>query len=222
MSERNREPFSRRLFRVKERLRKERPQASALELDRIKLRAIRQASSGQESRPAAGRSSGFMRSRRIISATLAICLLGGGTAVFAATGGFKAASSKSSAANSQYCPPKSQQPGQPKKPGPAKCGKSKTKVRLRVSDRTPRKRQLVRFSGTVSPARDGRLVYIQKRLSSGKWRTIAKMKLKDAGSKRSRFSRKLKVLGNSTYRARVRSDSTHTRGTSRRKSLRIH
>jgi hypothetical protein len=61
---------------------------------------------------------------------LAVTLLGGGTAALAATGGVPLVSSSKStkaSANSQYCPPSSQQPGKPKKPGPAKCGKPKTK-----------------------------------------------------------------------------------------------
>jgi hypothetical protein len=54
---------------------------------------------------------------------LVMAILGGGTAVFGATGGFHSASTKGSAAAKQYCPPTSQQPGKPKPPSPAKCGK---------------------------------------------------------------------------------------------------
>jgi hypothetical protein len=110
-----------------QRLREERPLPTAEELDRAKLHAMTQASRAGSARrtPRVG----LVRSRRVVSIALAIGLMTGGTAVIAKSGGPKAASSKSngSSANSQYCPPSSQQPGKPKKPGPAKCGKPKTK-----------------------------------------------------------------------------------------------
>ena len=55
---------------------------------------------------------GLVRSGRLFSVVLAVALLCGGTAVFAATGGFKSAASTSSASNSQYgrSSPKPQQP----------------------------------------------------------------------------------------------------------------
>ena len=45
---------------------------------------------------------GLVRSGRFFSVVLAVALLCGGSAVFAATGGFKSAASTSSASNSQY------------------------------------------------------------------------------------------------------------------------
>jgi hypothetical protein len=223
----SREPSSRRLFRIKERLRSERPEADALELDRAKLRAIRQASSRDASRPRSG-NKGVVRSGRLLSVVLAVVLLGGGTAVFAATGGFKSAGARSSAANNQYCPGSSPNPGDPKKPGPAKCG-AKISVRLRVSNRHPRRRHYVRFFGTVRPALDGRFVYIQRRGSNGRWNVVAKIKLRHFTSKRSKYSRRILVLRKGVYRARVPANSRSVsgtdptaglrRGTSRRKHL---
>jgi hypothetical protein len=111
---------------VVERLRDERPEASALELDRIKLRAMTRARGAR-----ALRTSGkgqFMRSR-LVSVALVIGLLGGGTGAMAVTGTGpggvfkKHRHSLRSAPQSQYCPPKSQRPGKPKKPRPARCGK---------------------------------------------------------------------------------------------------
>jgi len=70
-----------------------------------------------------------MRSR-VIGPAVAATLLVGGTGALAASGGLPLSSGNShgnSASNSQYCPPTSQQPGKPKKPGPAQCGKPKTK-----------------------------------------------------------------------------------------------
>jgi hypothetical protein len=223
----SREPSSRRLFRIKERLRRERPEADALELDRAKLRAIRQASSRDASRPRPG-NKGVVRSGRLLSVVLAVVLLGGGTAVFAATGGFKSAGARSSAASNQYCPDSSQQPGQPKKPGPAKCG-AKISVKMRVSNRHPRRRHYVRFFGTVRPALDGRFVYVQRRGPNGRWYVVAKIKLRHFTSTRSKYSRRILVLRKGVYRARVPANSRSVsgtdptaglrRGTSKRKHL---
>ena len=88
------------LRRISERLRRERPQATALELDRIKLRAITRASRGRPGRR------GLVGVRGLASVALVIGVLGGSTGVFAASGGFKSASSGHSAAESQYKPGK--------------------------------------------------------------------------------------------------------------------
>lgn len=115
------------LLPLTERLEAERPRPTPYELDGAKLRAMKQASRTRS--PRSVPRVALMRSRRVVSIALAIGLMTGGTAVIASSGGPKGASSKSkgSSANSQYCPPSSQQPGKPKKPGPAKCGKPKTK-----------------------------------------------------------------------------------------------
>jgi hypothetical protein len=111
------------LLPIAERLRAERPTATEPELDRAKLRALAQAERKGAARSPRMRDGAVIRSRRVISVALAIGLMGGGTAVIAKSGGPSASSSNQSSANSQYCPPSSQQPGKPKKPGPAKCGK---------------------------------------------------------------------------------------------------
>ena len=98
------------LDRVEELLRAKRPQADAVELDRAKLRAITQASrEGSTSRRRLTGTS-FGRSRRILGVALVVAMFGGGT-VFAATGGFSASSSPTSASKVQYCPPTSQSGG---------------------------------------------------------------------------------------------------------------
>ena len=91
------------------------------------------------------------------------------------------------------------------------------KVVLRLDDRTPRRGQLVSFSGTVAPEHDGRIAYIQRRTSTGNWRTVRRTTLKDAGSEFSRFSKRIRVRRDTTYRAKVFHDSDHADGTSRRK-----
>lgn len=96
-------------------------------------------------------------------------------------------------------------------------------VSFRVSDSTPRRGQRVRFYGTAKPANDGGAVRIQRRTSTGKWRTVARTTLrtsKTAGQ--SRYSRRLTIRRKGTYRVRVAADATHATGTSRRRTLRTH
>ncbi|MGI8430110.1 MAG: hypothetical protein ACR2OB_12610, partial [Solirubrobacteraceae bacterium] len=49
----------------------------------------------------------------------------------------------------------------------------RVKVTLRLSTLTPVFGQLVRFSGTVTPAHNGKVAQIQKRTSTGGWTTVA-------------------------------------------------
>jgi hypothetical protein len=115
------------LLHVVERLRDERPEVSAPELDQIKLRALGR---GRGARTLMPRGKGqFMRSR-VVSVLLAVGLLAGSTGAMAVTGTGPGGVFKKhrthharSATQSQYCPPKSQRPGKPKKPRPARCGK---------------------------------------------------------------------------------------------------
>jgi hypothetical protein len=118
MDSRSENTHSDEFGRLEQLLRSERPEASALELDRIKLQAITQASRAG-SRSGRLKGSGFGRSRRILSVALVIGMLGGGT-VFAASGGLKSSSTAASAAKNQYCPPTSGSGGGPKGKS---CGK---------------------------------------------------------------------------------------------------
>jgi hypothetical protein len=70
-----------------------------------------------------------MRSK-LVGVILSVGILAGGTGAMAGTGTgagnvFKKAGKHQvrSSPNSQYCPPKSRQPGKPKRPRPARCGK---------------------------------------------------------------------------------------------------
>jgi hypothetical protein len=99
-------------------------------------------------------------------------------------------------------------------------------VRLRVSfsvsDTTPKKGALVRFSGTVAPAHDGKPVLIQKKTSTG-YKTIARTTLLDNGTDTSKYSKRIRVRSNGTYRVVVQSvDQEHLNGTSRSRTLRVH
>jgi hypothetical protein len=105
------------LERLAAQLRAERPEASPLDLDAIKTRAIRHAAA---SAPTKGR---LMKSRLVSILVAGGVLLGGAGGVMAATGGIPGNAGPSSAAKSQYCPPSSPSPGKPKgQPGGNKCG----------------------------------------------------------------------------------------------------
>ena len=94
-------------------------------------------------------------------------------------------------------------------------------VALRVSDSTPRRAERVRFYGWVQPEHDGRRVLIQRRTSSGRYATVARAILRDAGANRSRYSRRVRVYSDGTFRALVRGDSDHATGKSRRRHLNV-
>lgn len=93
------------------------------------------------------------------------------------------------------------------------------KVSRSVSDRTPAKGQTVTFAGRVSPAHDGRQVYIQRLASDGKYATVAQATLADAGASHpvsSSYTRNLRIFKDGTFRVLVRSDGDHMRNTSRK------
>ena len=95
------------------------------------------------------------------------------------------------------------------------------RVSLRLSDRTPRRGQLVRFSGRSCPTHDGAVVSIQKRRSTGGWRTVRRTRLRDA-SRCSVYSRRLRIYRDATFRTVVARDADHARGFSRRRSADAH
>jgi hypothetical protein len=101
-----------------QRLRDERPQPSPLELDRIKTRAMAQAS-----RAASSRMKGTPMKSRLVSILVVAGLVVGGTgSVLAATGGIPgSAGTSGSASKTQYCPPTS--PGAGKEKHHGGCGK---------------------------------------------------------------------------------------------------
>src|SRR5918996_5436827 len=96
------------------------------------------------------------------------------------------------------------------------------RVSIRVSDATPRRGQLVRFSGSATPAHDGRLVRIQRRTATGTFRTVARTRLRDAGDLRSAYSRRLRIFRDGVYRVHVSGDADHATGRSRARSIRGH
>ena len=120
-------------------------------------------------------------------------------------------------------PPPSQPP--PPTPGPPPPGdqspappateRARTRVTLRVSDATPTRGQRVRFFGSVKPERDGRVIQLQRRIRGGSYRTVERIRLRDAGTGRSTYSKRLRVLRDAVFRARLRADDTHLAGISR-------
>src|SRR3954453_3435866 len=98
---------------IAKRLEDDRPQATDLELDRVKVRAL-------SDRSRFGNRTS-LKSGRIASVAVAAVLLVGGGVDVAKNDPPKAGRGGSSSSNSQYCPPTSQQPGKPKDPGPSKC-----------------------------------------------------------------------------------------------------
>ncbi|HTN25008.1 MAG TPA: hypothetical protein VL120_13525 [Solirubrobacteraceae bacterium] len=95
-------------------------------------------------------------------------------------------------------------------------------VGLRLSDTTPARGSLVRFSGSVFPAHDGRSVSIQRRLSTGGFVTVARTALRDAGDAKSAYSRRVRVSRSSVYRVKVTADADHANGFSRMRSIAVH
>jgi hypothetical protein len=88
---------------------------------------------------------------------------------------------------------------------------------LRVSDRTPDRGERVRFYGRACPEHVGALVRVQRRLP-GRWVTVARTRTRDATGC-SRYSRRVRVFRDGTYRATVAGDEDHARGISRTRVL---
>ncbi len=99
--------------------------------------------------------------------------------------------------------------------------KVRPRVSLRVSDRTPAQGTRVRFSGFVSPAHDGRVVAVQRLSPTGTFVTVARPRLADAGDARSRYSRRLRVTEDGTYRVRIVRHDDHEAGFSPRRVINV-
>jgi hypothetical protein len=95
------------------------------------------------------------------------------------------------------------------------------KIDLTVSDTTPKSGQKVRFSGTVAPAHDGQKASIQRRTSSGRFKTIARATLADAGAAVSNWKRTLTINTTGTFRVVLPLHDDHATGKSRRVRLTV-
>jgi hypothetical protein len=96
------------------------------------------------------------------------------------------------------------------------------RVSFRVGDSTPKKGTRVRFFGTVAPAHDGKPLLIHKKTASG-YKTVARATLLDNGTATSKYSKRVRIRSNGTYRVIAESlDQDHDNGTSRTRTLRVH
>jgi hypothetical protein len=95
-------------------------------------------------------------------------------------------------------------------------------VRLSLSDATPARGSVVRFSGAVAPQHDGRRVLIQRRGTDGVFRTVVSTLLHDAGVSRSTFSRRLRIRSTGVYRAKIAQHADHTNGYSALRTVTVH
>jgi hypothetical protein len=111
------------LGHVEELLRRERPEATPLELDRIKLRAIARVSSNRPARRAFRPIN--MPARGLVPIAVAVVLMAGGAGVFVGSHSSKGSFDTGSAAGSQYCPPQAAGPSPKPKNGSNKCGQPK-------------------------------------------------------------------------------------------------
>ena len=93
------------------------------------------------------------------------------------------------------------------------------KVGMILSDSTPRRGQRVRFRGSVTPAHDGRAVLVQRRTSTGAFRTVARTTLRDAGDARSTYRRGVRIRTDGVYRVKVPGDDDHVNGFSRARRI---
>jgi hypothetical protein len=80
------------------------------------------------------------------------------------------------------------------------------RVGLSVGSLHPKKGQMVRFSGIVVPAFNGSVVMLQRRTSTGHWRTMAFATLfatsANSFGPRSEYFKRLKISRSGTWRAR--------------------
>ncbi|MEA2155730.1 MAG: hypothetical protein QOE11_1870 [Solirubrobacteraceae bacterium] len=111
---------------------------------------------------------------------------------------------------------------------PTVSGEVAVGVRIRVGlilgDATPRRGTRVVFSGRAYPAHDGALVSIRKRSSTGSYVTIARTRLLDDGSARSRYSRAVRIARSGVYQVRVSNNgpADHLAGISRARRITVH
>ncbi len=104
----------------------------------------------------------------------------------------------------------------------AKLVRVRMLVGLNLSDMTPARGSLVRFSGSVFPAHDGRTAHIQKRSPSGRFITVIRTRLRDAGDAKSTYSRRVRVFRDGVYRVKIAGDADHVNGFSRLRTMTVH
>ena len=97
------------------------------------------------------------------------------------------------------------------------------RVEAAVSDTSPRHGQRVRFSGAVGPGHPGAVAYVQRRVpSTGRFRTVKRTHLLDAGLTRSVFSADVRIRHTGLYAVRVRGTANNAPGYSRLIAIHVH
>jgi hypothetical protein len=97
----------------------------------------------------------------------------------------------------------------------------RTRVTLALSTSHPKRGALVVFRGAASPAHNGQLVRIQKRVGTG-WRTVARTLLSATTDPAvSAFKTRVRVRRNGVYRAYVSGDASNLAGWSGRRTIRV-
>jgi hypothetical protein len=95
-------------------------------------------------------------------------------------------------------------------------------ITLKLSDRTPKRGQRVRFSGRVCPEHDSVATELQRKTSSG-WKKVAGPVLADIpGSTCSKYSVRKRVRKSGTYRTHFAADADHAAANSPRRRERVH
>jgi len=101
----------------------------------------------------------------------------------------------------------------------------RTRVGLRLSDRTPARGARVRFRGSVFPAHDGSTVKIQRRTRTG-WKTLRTPVLATAtpidGVARSKYRARLRIRRSGAFRTVMPAHADHARGKSPRRRAFVH
>ena len=95
-------------------------------------------------------------------------------------------------------------------------------ITLKLSDRTPRRGQRVRFSGQLCPEHDTVAIELQRKTSSG-WKKVASPVLADIpGGTCSKYSVAKRVRRSGSYRAHFNADADHAAGNSTRRRATVH
>jgi hypothetical protein len=95
------------------------------------------------------------------------------------------------------------------------------RVGLSVSDSTPARGQRVRFSGSVTPAHNGRLLLIQRLGSDGVYRTVLRPILLASTATSSRYSISRRIFSDGRYRAKLSAHADHATGYSSSRFLNV-
>ena len=98
----------------------------------------------------------------------------------------------------------------------------RTRVSLHVSTTTPAVGARVRFSGSVTPARDGQVVLIQRRSHTGTFVTVATATLLHTSTGASIYRKALRIKASGTYRVVKSHDADYAIGVSGLRRITVH